>query len=184
MMAAGAVLLMISGAVAADQQPLTEDQAKRFAATLPALDALKGEMEADGKNEQLAIETKPKAGEKFTPYSNAVAVLKEQYPSDHNKLANAVKPHGFTTTEWGGVGDRVMIAYMALKMQEQDPKSMAMMEGMDASMLNMVPPEMREQLESTFAMMETVKNAPEADKKAVQSVKADLDKHMDSGDQP
>ncbi|GJL95741.1 MAG: hypothetical protein DHS20C05_21460 [Hyphococcus sp.] len=183
MIAAGAVLLMVSGASAGDQKPLTEDQAKRFAATLPALETLKKEMDAEGKTEQMAIETQPKAGEEFKPYSKAVAVLKKDHSAEHARLAKAVKPHGFTPTQWGSVGDRVMVAYMAIKMQEQDPKSMAMMEGMDKSMLDMVPPEMRAQLESTFAMMETVKNAPEADKKAVAAVKEDLDKYMDSQDQ-
>ena len=182
--AAGAVFLMISGAAAVEQKPLTEDQAKRFAATLPALEVLKEEMEAEGKNEQLAIETTPKAGEAFKPYSTAVATLNKDFPAEHAKLAKAVKPHGFTPAQWGSVGDRVMIAYMAVKMQEQDPKSMAMMDGMDKSMLDMVPPEMRAQLEGTFAMMETVKNAPEADKKVVKSIKADLDKHMDNQERP
>ncbi len=174
----GAVVL-VAGAFAADDKPLTEDQAKRFVATLAAVDALGDSLEAEGKIENLRIEQRPTAGEPFLPYSNAVSVLKEKYPSDHVKLADAVKGHGFSTTEWGHVGDRVMIAYLALRMQEEDPDSMEMMAGMDKSMLDMVPPELRAQLESTFAMMETVKNAPESDKKAVAVVKSDLDKFME-----
>jgi len=42
-----------------------------------------------------------------------------------------------------------------------------------------VPPEMRAQLESTFAMMEAVKNVSEADKRAVAPVKDALDAYMD-----
>ena len=56
---------------------------------------------------------------------------------------------------------------------------MAMMEGFDESMLEMMPPEMRTQLEHTFVMMETVKNAPAADKKVVTEVKEDLDKILE-----
>ena len=174
----GAVVL-VTGAIAADDKPLTEDQAKRFVATLAAVDALGDSLEAEGKIENLQIEQRPTAGESFLPYSNAVAALKEKYPADHAKLAAAVDGHGFSTTQWGHVGDRVMVAYLALRMQEDDPDSMEMMAGMDKSMLEMVPPELRAQLESTFAMMETVQNAPEADKQAVAVVKDDLDKFME-----
>lgn len=175
----GAFALIVTGAFAGDDKPLTQDQARRFVDTLPALEALAGEFESEGKSETLAIESQPKADEPFRPYTNAVRALKENYPADHARLAGAVKPHGFSTEEWGRVGDRVMIAWMALKMEEEDPRSMAMMEGMDRSMLNMMPPEMKEQMEATFAMMETVKNAPEADKKAVATVKADLEAYME-----
>ena len=174
----GAVVL-VTGAIAADEKPLTEDQAKRFVSTLVAVEALGDALEAEGKIDNLRIEQRPTAGEPFMPYSSAVTVLKEKYPSDHAKLANTVEEHGFSTTEWGHVGDRVMIAYLALRMQEDDPDSLEMMAGMDKSMLEMVPPEMREQLESTFAMMETVKNAPETDKQAVAAVKDDLDAYME-----
>jgi hypothetical protein len=173
------VLLLVTGVVAAEGAPLTADQAKRFVATLPALDALGEQFEAEGKMGELQIEARPKAGEVFKPYSGVVAVLKEKYPSDHAKLASVAKAQGFSTQEWGQVGDRVMIAYLALRMQEEDPRSLEMMEGMDKSMLDMMPPEMREQLEGTFAMMETVKNAPEEDKAAVVSVKSELDAYME-----
>ena len=173
------IVVLMAGAFAAENKPLTEDEAKRFVLTLAAVDALGDTLEAEGKIENLRIEQRPKAGEPFLPYSNAVSLLKEKYPADHTKLASAVKAHGFSTTQWGHVGDRVMVAYLALRMQEEDPDSMEMMSGMDKSMLEMVPPELRAQLESTFAMMETVKNAPEADKKAVSVVKDDLDKFME-----
>ncbi|MEM9618597.1 MAG: hypothetical protein AAF936_11610 [Pseudomonadota bacterium] len=178
---AGAVgaLIIITGALAGEDKPLTEDQAKRFVATLAAVEALGDQLRDDGKIENLQIAQQPIAGEPFKPYSTAVTILKEKHPGDHAKLANTVEEHGFSTTEWGSVGDRVMVAYLAVKMQEEDPRSLEMMEGMDKSMMDMVPPEMRAQLESTFAMMETVKNAPEADKMAVMAVKDDLDNYME-----
>ncbi len=168
-----------SGIAAAGDNPLTEDQAKRFVETLPALDQFGKDLEAEGKTEQMSIDTQPKAGEEFKPYSTAVAVLEKRHPADHKRLANLVKPHGFSAGEWGDVGDRVMIAWMALKMQEEDPRTLQMMEGMDKSMLDMMPPELKAQMEAAFAMMETVKNAPEADKQAVASVKDDLDAYME-----
>ncbi len=184
-LAIGAIgaLLIITGVVAADGAPLTTDQAKRFVASLPTVEVLGDQLDVEGKIDNLQIDTRPKAGEIFKPYSNAVVALKEKYPSDHTKLANKVKTHGFSTAEWGRVGDRVMVAYLALKMQDEDPDSMAMMAGMDKSMLDMVPPEMRAQLEGTFAMMETIKNAPDEDKAVVASVKAELDAYMEKDEQ-
>ncbi len=174
----GALLVVTAGAVASENKPLTDDQAKRFVDTLPALDRLGEELREEGKTDKLEIATQPKSGEEFTPYSNAVAALKTEHPADYAKLGAAVKPHGFSADEWGHVGDRVIIAYLALEMEKQDPRSAAMMEGMDASMLDMVPPEMRDQLAATFAMMETVKNAPADDKAVVAKIKPQLDEYM------
>lgn len=173
------VLLTVCAAQASDA-PLTEDQAKRFVKTLPALEKFGEELEAEGKTENLQVEAQPKAGEDFKPYSKAVAVLKKSQPADHAKLQGLVKPHGFSAAEWGDVGDKVMIAYMAVRMEEEDPRAMAMMEGMDKSMMDMMPPEMKSQMESAFAMMETVRKAPEADKQAIAVVKNDLDKHFEA----
>jgi len=176
---AGVFLLAISGVSASENKSLTEDQAKRFVASLESIEALGAELEKEGKIEQLNIDRVPKAGETFKPYSRVVVALKEQHPADFTRLKKTVKPYGFSADGWGAVGDRVMVAYMAVKMQEEDPRAMAMMEGMDRSMLDMMPPEMRGQMERTFVMMETVKNAPEADKKAVAAVKDELDAYMD-----
>ncbi len=175
----GGFVLLIAGASAEQQKPLTENQAKRFVASLDSVDAMRDKLEAEGKIDNINIATKPEAGEAFRPYSKAVTALKDKYPADHARLAKIVKPHGFSAKDWGATGDRVMVAYMALKMQEEDPRTMQMMETMDKSMLDMVPPEMRAQLESTFAMMEAVKNVSEADKIAVAPVKAALDAYMD-----
>lgn len=177
----GVFLLLVSGAFAADG-PLTEDQAKRFVASLPAVDTLGDEWQAEGKTEQLMVDTAPKAGEGFKPYSSATAALAKNYPSDHAQLAKTVKGHGFSIEDWGVVGDRVMAAYIAIKLEEADPQAMAMMEGMDTSMLEMMPPEMRAELERSFAMMETAKNASDADKQAVATVKAELDAYTERGE--
>lgn len=165
--------LMAAAALAADK-PLTEKQAKDFVKTLDAVQEI-----ADGRDDEFDIDMQPKAGAPFQPYTTAVETLKKDYPADHARLANAVRPHGFSTAEWGAVGDRVMVAYLALRMQEEDPRAMKMMEGMDGSMLAQMPPEMRSQLEGVMAMMETVKNAPEADKQVVAAVKPELDAFME-----
>ena len=173
------LLLFSSPSFAKVADPLTDEQVTRFVASLEGFSDFKDAMKDDEKIKNMEIDTRPKAGEKFQPYTKAVSELKEKYPSQHQKLSNIVKPHGFSATEWGGVADRVLVAYFAIKLAEEDPDTMAMLNGMDKSMLEMMPPEMRSQVEASFAMMETVKNAPEADKVAVRKKKAALDKYFD-----
>ena len=178
--AALVMTFLAAGASIAGDAPLTEEQAKRFVKTLPALDDLKKAMDEEGKSEHMRIATQPKAGEAFKPYSNAVAALKEKYPADHARLAKAVKPFGFSAKQWGDIGDRVMIAHLANKMQAEDPRTMTMMENMDQSMIDMMPPEMQARLANTFAMMETVKNAPAEDREVVAKVGDELDAYMEA----
>ncbi|WP_425410354.1 hypothetical protein [Hyphococcus sp.] len=173
-----ALLFLASGALAADK-PLTEDQAKRFVETLEAVEELGKEFETEGKMEEFRLATTPVAGEAFKPYSGAVASLKENHPGDHARLEKAVKPHGFSADEWAGVGDRIMVAYLAVKMEEENPQAMAQMASMDKSMLDMMPPDMQAQMAQALAMVETIKNATPEDKAAVASVREDLDAYME-----
>lgn len=178
-MALGAALVMMVGVAGAADAPLTADTAKRFVASLPALESLGEEMEAEGKNEQLRFDTEPTVGEEFKPYSKAVMAMKTKYPSDYGRLNKAVKAHGFSAENWGAAGDRVMIAYMALKMEKENPGAAAQMQAMDPSMLDMMPPEMKAQFARAKLMMDTVAAASDEDKAAVAEVEDELDAYMD-----
>lgn len=175
---AGSFFLFASGAAAADA-PLTVDSAKRFVASLDSVKTLGEEFEAEGKTDTLEVDAIPKAGEPFQPYSKSVAALKKQYPQDYSKLNAAVHKHGFAAEEWGAVGDRVMVAYLARKMEKENPQAMAQMHAMDPSMLDMMPPEMKAQMMQAQAMMQTVAAASPEDKKIVAEVEADLDAYME-----
>lgn len=168
-----------AAAHAADVKPLTEDEAKRFVATLPAVDELGSELREDGKIEALNARSRPKAGEEFKPYSGAVAGLKEKHPAEHGRLAAIVGKHGFSTDAWGAVGDRVMVAYLAERMERENPGAMKQMEAMDASMIDMMPAHVKEQMAAAMALMDSVKNAPAEDRKTVALVSDDLDAFMD-----
>jgi hypothetical protein len=109
-------------------------------------------------------------------------VLKAKYPADYSRLDAAVKPQGFSAIDWGAAGDRVMVAYMALKMENENPQAMAQMQAMDPAMLDMMPPEMKVQMMQAQAMMATIANASAEDKKAVAEVENDLDAFMDKQD--
>ena len=169
------ILVASAPAAFAADGALTSDQVLRFAKTLPAVDVIGDKLTAEGKGDEMELAARPKAGEDFKPYSKAVAALKKSEPAHFASLKSAIKPHGFSVDNWGPIGDRVMMAYLAVTMEQEDPRTLAMMEGMDKSMLDMVPPEMRAQLETTFAMMETVRNVPEDDKAAVRPHKKMLD---------
>ena len=180
MMALGAVFFVVAGTAFAGDKALTADTAKRFVASLPSVEDLGKELEAEGKTDEMRFDTDPKAGQEFKPYSNAVKALKAKYPSDYGRLSMAVKPHWFSAEEWGAAGDKVMIAYMALKMEKESPDAMAQMQAMDPAMLDMMPPEMKAQMAQMKAMMETVAAASPEDKKAVAEVEGELDAYMDA----
>jgi len=74
----------------------------------------------------------------------------------------------------------VMIAYLALKMEKENPGVMAQMEAIDPEMLKMMPPEMKAQMEQAKMMMATVAAASPEDKKAVAEVEGELDAYMES----
>ncbi|MEX6632619.1 hypothetical protein [Hyphococcus lacteus] len=172
------VFVLVTNAIAGDT--LTDDQAKRFVESLETVNGFGADLEAAGKTERLAIDTQPKAGEKFMPYTKALTALKANYPADHAKFSKMIKPHGFNAEEWSGVGDRVMVAYLALRMQEDDPQAMAALKEMDRSMLDMMPPEMKTQMEAAMVMIDAVQSAPAEDIKAVRSVKPELDAYMEA----
>ena len=87
--------------------------------------------------------------------------------------------HGFTPTEWGVAGDSVIKAYLAVKMDEENPGAIAQMKAIDKSMLAQMPAQYREQFERTLLMMSAVENTTEDDKKAIASVRDDLDQILD-----
>lgn len=182
-MAVGAAILVAAGPAFAGDAVLTADMAKRFVASLPSVESLGKELESEGKTDEMRFDKNPKAGEEFKPYSNAVMALKAKYPSDYNRLSSAVKPHGFSAENWGAAGDKVMIAYMALKMDKDNPGAMAQMEAMDPSMLEMLPPDMKAQFERVKVMMDTVASVSPEDKKAVAEVEDELDSYMSEQDE-
>lgn len=180
--ALGAAMLIVAGASANDAAPLSDEKIRKFMATMPAVQALAGDLEASGKDKAFEIDAMPKAGEPFRPYGKSVEALKARHPDEHARLGAAVRPQGFTADSWAAVGDRVVLAYAAEKAAKENPVMLAQMQAMDPAMLAMVPPEMRAQMETAMAMMEAVKAAPAADRAAVRPHLAALDAMFDGED--
>ncbi|MEZ5914961.1 MAG: hypothetical protein R3C42_04970 [Parvularculaceae bacterium] len=163
--AAFALFFAVSPALA--EAPLSDDQVTRFIATLRPVEEMGKRLEAEGKIAETFGEEKPTLGSEFKPYSKGVASLKRDYPGEYAALGGALKPHGFSQDEWAATGDRVMRAYIAVKLEKENPDYEKQMAAMDPSMLSQLPPQMRAQIEGAFAMIETVKSTPATDKAAV-----------------
>lgn len=161
------IAFSFAAAPALAEAPLTDDKVKRFIETLEPVEELGERLEAKGKLVKTLDEEKPMIGKDFRPYSDGVAALKKEHPGEYAALGALLKPHGFSQDDWAATGDRVMIAYMAVKMEAENPNYEKDMAGMDPAMLAQVPPQMRAQIEGALAMVETVKKAPAADKAAV-----------------
>lgn len=163
---------------AAARAPLEAGAVERFIAAMAEVEAFGDELEARGRLEALTLETQPRLGEPFAPFSNTVAALAARHPDEHARLAAIVGAHGFTPARWGETGDRILVAYLAEKMAQQDPAAMAQMAAMDRSMLDELPPEMKTRMEAVFAMMETVRDADPADRAAVRPYLEALDEQL------
>ena len=165
--------LFIAGAAHAEN--LTEKDAGRFIATLDEVMALGKELE----KKELDVKPQPVLGERFQPYKNAVAALKAEQPANYKKLDGIVSKQGFSPEAWGETGDKVMIAYIAAKLDQESPGAMKEMENMDPAMLDMMPPQMQGQMKMVMAMVQTVKDTPAEDKKAIKPHMGALEKMMD-----
>lgn len=163
---AAAFALTLAAAPVLAAEPLTEDQVTRFVATLQPVEEFGDRLDDEGKMNEFD-DRAPVPGKEFHPYSDGVATLKKAHPADYARLGDLLKPHGFSQDQWAATGDRVMLAYMAIRMEKENPDYDKQMAKMDPAMLAQMPAPMRAQMEGVMAMIETVKKAPAADKAAV-----------------
>lgn len=172
---AASVLLMIAPSFAA--APFNADAVKRFAQTLDPVQKFGDALEKEGKLNALVGAGAAIDGD-FRPYSSGVISLKEKFPADLARFALVLKPFGFTPEEWALTGDRVMAAYMALRIERDQPGALAELEEMDRAEIDKMPPEMRAQMLDYIAMMKAVKNAPASDKDIVLPSMDAIDAHI------
>ena len=172
------ILLMsgFSGALA-EEETLTEDQAKRFIASLYDLDKMKERLEAVG-HEALKIETEPKPGEAFKPYSQLIVLTKDKFPTVHGELTALIKSHKFKTAEWGTVGDRIFVASMAVQIDEESPGAFDHIKSIDKSVLASLPEAQRAPMLRVLLIAETIENVPAADKEVAKRVQPEFTAYM------
>ena len=176
----GTIAFIFSGltnTLAADD-PLTKDQAQRFIASLYDVDALR-ESSGTAGDPVIDIDTKPTPGKAFSPYGNIVSLTQKDHKPLYSKLAATIKPHGFAPAEWGAVGDRLMIATMAIKLEQENPDAISQLKNMDPSMLALLPAAQRTQIEQAKMIATMAEAAPAADKAIAKLVAPEMDKYMD-----
>lgn len=167
-----AAILALSPAYA--ETPLSSDAIARFVETLEPVEAFGDRLESDKKFEKLFEQREPVPGKDFRPYSDGVAALKKASPAEYEKLGALVKPKGFSQADWAVTGDRVMLAYMANRMEEENPgyekqiaEMKAQMAAMDPAMLEQMPAQMKSGMLAAQAMVEAISKSPPEDRAAV-----------------
>lgn len=177
LIAAAIALALVPLADALAQGPaLTTEAAERFVATLPVLSEKRDQFPDEIAGEDIM----PSMGERFAPYSTAVAELRARDSAALDTLAEVAADHGFADVEdWAGTGDTVIAAYLAYKMGNQRSEIKQMREHMTPEMLDQMPPSMRPQMEAAMAMAQAIESVPEADIEAVSPVAADLEAAVD-----
>ncbi len=140
---------------------LTADDIDRFIESLPDAIELGEEFEAQGLGEALMAETLVDESGAFTPYTSGLTVLKTESASAYSRVEELAAKHDFRSAEdWAAVGDRVVLAYMAVRMP---PEAFEMMAQITPDMRANLPPQMQEQMANAMAMSKAIKAVPEAD---------------------
>ena len=151
-------------------EPLAAEDVRAFVAALPEAGAW-GE-----EHRQRFVRPQPADGDDTgahiaTPFTSAVEAIRAQ--GEAEELEAIVRRHGFTGLDhWGQVGDRLMRAYLALRIDAEQPLVRQQMqearERVQAS-VNLSAERKQQMLTMMDSAVETMRmvEAPEADKAAV-----------------
>ena len=170
-------------AFAADLSPLTTADIQKFIATAPEAEALFNDLEDNGFNPDWEGQMMPKSGEDFRPFGKTTELLKTERPSDYASLTGIVKPKGFDDTpHWARIGDASILAYIAIKMEREDPQALAMASQLTPEMMAMIPPAQQAQLQGAMAIIEAIQGVPAADKAAMEPVYEDFENAFEGFD--
>lgn len=162
-------LFFASQNVCAAANQLSSADVGKFVEAIPDVEVFASDMKAQGKDKILEGAVKPVDGEKeFSPYSKGVELLKEKFPEDYKHLGDIVTKHGFKSQEsWAQAGDNVMLSYMAIKVEQQNPEVAQSLKNITPEMKAQMPPETQAQVDNAMKMMEIVNAVPPANKDAV-----------------
>ncbi len=171
------LLLAWSAPALADALPGAD--VKRFVEGLPAAFELNRTLEAEGIDVELDASVQAGKEVPTTPFTDGIKAVREASQDAYGRFAKLVKSQGFSSAEaWAKTGDRVMLAYIALRTPLED---LDMAQTMTAAQLEMLPPDMRQMVQSAMAFAKTVKGVPQADRDAVTPYLSQLDALMESG---
>jgi len=182
LMAVAALVMAISPNVFA-AGTLSDAQVQNFIGTMKGVQKMGRHMKAEGKNDVVSDQVRHAMATKseFTPFSTSVETLKAQLPDQYKELTKIVTEQSFSSAEdWGKTGDQVIAAYISEKMLSSSAQTPEQIKAqMDPKMLEQMPPNLRAQMEQTFAMMNKVLEVPEADRAVVRPYMDQIDQDFD-----
>lgn len=155
-------LLLSSLAQAA---PLTEDQIQAFINTMNDTEELRAEFE-------LAPRDAERKEDLIQPLTSSLDEL-ENHPKLRDGLKDSAQKHGFESLrQFAEVGDRILLAVMAINFRNMPAEDREMMEAMaypgaGTGLSDTQKAEMKEMAELTQATMRAAESAPEEDQEAV-----------------
>jgi len=159
---------------------LSQTSIEAYIQSLGPVRKLGEKLQAEGKQSFLEREITPRNGELFDPHTRGVKALQRESGKDYAELSRLVRQHGFTSAEsWALTGDRVVLAYGAVKAEAESPEILRLaqqMQGMDPQMLQLVPPEMRQQMEQAVSIARSLALVPAEDKVSVRPYVGQLDR--------
>lgn len=175
-----ALWLMILLPLPALASALDGRQVGAYLDTLGEVKQLGERMQAEGKGALLEQEIRLGVGTGFDPHQRAVMLLKREHADDYVQLNRILQPRGFTSPEsWARLGDRVVLAYGAIKAESESPEILLLaqqMQGMNPQLLQLLPPEQRVQMEQALVIADALSRVSEADKQQVRPHIARLDR--------
>ena len=161
---------------AALSQTLTTELARGFVNSLPEVNSYSETLDDEISEMSFQDAMMPRAGEPFAPYSRAMEFVRNNHVGVHQDMTELVTGFGFASAEeWATTGDRVVSAYMATQIS---PADMQQMEQFTPEMLDQMPAQMRPQIEVMLAMVETIRNIPEADIEVVRPLVPQMEQFM------
>lgn len=182
------VLALAAPAAAAPEKaaPLTSDQILGFITSLPDLDALSDEFGEDPWVKTPAGKDPGSLPE--SPLAAAAALMEGHAAA--GRIREVVGRHGFSgIMAWAQAGDRIIRAYLANKMDEENPEMAAQMkQAMEEIEKSSMPAEQKEAMKqmviASQKAMAAYASAPPADREAVKEHMKELEDTLNriSGD--
>jgi len=174
-----AVLVVSAGAPARAQEgpALTAAYLDGFIGAMPELEALGKELNLD--EELVKPEIKPGGEIPTNPMTQAAAAIEKHEAAP--RFRAIITKHGFPDImTWGHVGDRILHAYVSVKLEQENPDmdaemKKAMAEIDDSDMPAEQKEAMKKMMASQMKMVGSMAKAPQGDKDVVKSKLKELD---------
>ncbi len=163
--------------IEARAEKLSGEDVTKFVKALPDIQTFTEKLQKEGKDKVLNVAVQPTPGDKnYSPYVKGTEVMKEKLPGEYKELGDIAGKHGFKSQEdWAKAGDSVMLAYMAVKLDAENPGALKNIKAIPEDQKAKMDAPMRARLEQTVTMLEIFTSAPESDRAAVKPHMKEID---------